>query len=110
MKNPLASELSNSFGLLAARLPLGIVLALSGYMKFKFGVAAFVESNLGGTEQFLSPDLARYYLNVLPYAEVALGSLLVFGLLTRVSGLLAGLLLFSFGMVFGGVEGFVNTG
>ena len=109
MKNPLASELSNSFGLLVARLPLGIVLALAGYMKFKAGVPEFVEMNLSSAEQFLSPKLASFYLHALPYAEVVLGSLLVFGLLTRLSGLLSALLLFSFGVAAGGFEGFFNS-
>ena len=60
MKNPLKSDLSSNFGLLLARIPLGLYFALAGYAHFK-------------TQNF----------------EMAVGGLLLLGLTTRLGGMLA---------------------
>ena len=107
MKNPLACEGCTGVGLLLARVPLGTVLALAGYQKFtQGGVGEFVQRHMSTAEQFMSPQMAGIYLHAVPYAEVVLGALLVAGLLTRVSGLLAAAMLFSFGLAMGGASGF----
>jgi len=109
VKNPLQSDASQSLGLLLARLPLGVVLALAGYMKFhNLGLDRFVNEHLSQVPSYLPSWFGSVYLHAVPFAEVGLGVLLVFGLLTRVSGLLATLMLVSFGMIQAGGFGFIN--
>src|SRR3954470_8330545 len=98
MPNPLKSEQSSSIGLLLARLPLGLTLAYAGISKFRQpgGVGQFVDENLSRVPTFMPEKFGTYYLHAVPYAEVVLGAMLVAGLLTRVSGFLAALMLISF--------------
>jgi uncharacterized membrane protein YphA (DoxX/SURF4 family) len=109
MNNPLQSDSSRSLGLLLARLPLGVVLALAGYMKFHTtGLNQFVNDHLSQVPDYMPSWFGNVYLHAVPFAELGLGVLLIFGLLTRFSGLLATLMLVSFGMIQSGAMGFVN--
>jgi uncharacterized membrane protein YphA (DoxX/SURF4 family) len=96
-----------SVGLLALRVPLGVYFILAGVAKFsKIGLDAFVTSNLSTAtaHMFGNEGLARAYLTALPFAEIALGAMLVLGLLTRVAGLLCTLLLVSFTIAATGIK------
>lgn len=106
MRNAMNCDVCNGIGLLFARLPLGISLACVGIMKFRGGVEAFVSKSSGSIPSYMPEHLGNMYLHVVPYAETALGILLVLGLFTRVSGLLATLMLISFAMA---VTGFINV-
>lgn len=109
MKSMSQCAACNGLGLLLARVPLGVVLALAGYEKIaRQGVESFVSERRGLAEHFMSPALANLYLHAVPYAELALGGLLVLGLATRLSGFLAALMLLSFGLATGGVDGFFD--
>ncbi len=78
---------------LAARLILGIVLIVAGAGKV---------TNLPGSiqataaYQILPYDLAKLVGNILPFAEIGLGLLLVVGLFTRVAGALGALMMLAF--------------
>lgn len=109
MNNPLQSDGSKSLGLLLARLPLGAVLVLAGYTKFhSVGLERFVNEHLSRVPQYMPSGFGNIYLHAVPFAELGLGVLLIVGLLTRVSGLLATLMLVSFGMIQAGGHGFIN--
>src|SRR5947199_2392007 len=110
MKNGKSCEACSGLGLLLVRCLVGSVLVLAGYAKIAGpgGVQAFVDNNMSLAQGYMSASLANLYLHAVPYAEVTLGGLLVVGLLTRVSGLLAAVLLTSFGIASGGVHGFFN--
>jgi uncharacterized membrane protein YphA (DoxX/SURF4 family) len=84
-----------SLGLLLLRLPVGAFFLLAGVMKFRMGVGNFVDSSLKSAQPYMSEHVGRMFLTALPYAEVALGALLILGLLTRFAGLVCTLLLIS---------------
>lgn len=111
MNNPLRSDTSTSLGLLLARVPVGVVLALAGNAKFRGegGLSGFVSEHLGEVPASMPSWFGNVYLHAVPFAEVGLGTLLVLGLLTRLSGGLAALMLVSFGMIQAGASGFVNA-
>lgn len=77
----------------AARLGLTAVWFLSGLAK-----ASDPRQTLVAVKgyQVLSDDLARTVAEVLPYLEIALGLLLLFGMVTRYAALASGLLLMVF--------------
>jgi len=107
MKSTCNCEAGPSLGLLFARLPLGLSLAHTGFKKIHdMGVENFVSASTDKIPSFLPSHLGNLYLHAVPYAEVALGALLVLGLLSRVSGLLTALMLVSFAMA---DSGFVNV-
>jgi uncharacterized membrane protein YphA (DoxX/SURF4 family) len=109
MKNPLQSEGSQSLGLLLARVPLGAVLVLAGYMKFHMvGLNRFVDEHLSQVPSYMPSGFGNIYLHAVPFAELGFGVLLIVGMLTRLSGLLAALMLVSFGMIQAGGQGFIN--
>jgi putative oxidoreductase len=86
-----------SLGLLALRVPMGVYFILAGWYKVRtLGVAKFVESQSEVAARYMPEKFAHMYLNALPYAEIALGVMLVVGLLTRFVGLVMTLLLVSF--------------
>lgn len=111
MNNPLKSDRSTSIGLLLARVPVGVVLALAGNAKFRSdgGVSGFVSEHLGQVPSYMPSWFGSVYLHAVPFAEVGLGLLLVLGLFTRISGGLAALMLISFGMIQAGASGFFNS-
>lgn len=85
-----------SIGLLALRVPIGLYFVFAGVAKFRGGVGGFVESQLATATKYMPENFARMYLNTLPYAEIALGVMLIIGLLTRFAGLVITALLVSF--------------
>ena len=106
MTNPLKSESSRSLGLLLARLPIGAYFVLAGYSKVfgEGGVDAFVAKSLPAVPEYMPPWFGSNYLHALPYAEIALGSLLILGLLTRLSALAVTGMLVSFVIAYTGVK------
>jgi putative oxidoreductase len=99
-----------SIGLLFARLPLGAYFIVAGATKLKNGRAGFVEYASTHIPDWslakrLPPDFIHGFLNSLPWIELAVGILLVLGLLTRVAGLAVSLLLISFIVCFTGPSG-----
>ena len=111
MKNGKSCEACSGLGLVLVRGLLGSVLLLAGYQKFAApgGASAWATDHLSQAQGYLSASLANLYVHAVPFAEVALGGLLVVGLMTRASGLVAALLLTSFGIASGGLHGFFNT-
>jgi uncharacterized membrane protein YphA (DoxX/SURF4 family) len=95
MANPLNSPASGSLGLLLARLPLGVYFAWAGVNKIAGGVAKFVDKQSGQVPDWMPEQLGQAYLYALPFAEVLVGAIVV-GLLGRIAGLLAALMLVSF--------------
>jgi len=107
MKSTCNCEAGPSLGLLFARLPLGLSLAHTGFRKIHdMGVENFVSANADKVPGFMPHWFGNMYLHAVPYAEVALGALLVLGLLSRVSGLLTAVMLFSFAMA---ASGFIDV-
>ena len=78
---------------LVARLVLGVVLVVSGYLK-----VGSLESSAEAVRAFkiLPYDLANLVGYVLPVLELAIGALLVLGLFTRISGIAGALLMVAF--------------
>src|SRR4051794_14330602 len=81
-----------SAGLLLGRIPLGLFFVLAGIHKLYDGMDKFVTANLPDAMKFLPENLARNYLNALPYVEITVGALVVFGLITRVAAAIMALL------------------
>lgn len=78
---------------LVLRLVLGVVLIVAGWLK----VENLTESRAATRAYELMPNaVANFVGTLLPFAEIALGVLLVLGLLTRGSALLGGLLMVAF--------------
>ena len=92
-----------SLGLLLARVPLGLYFIVAAIAKFRMekGVAGFVDYSMPMATKYMSENLARHYLNALPYAEIVLGTFLIVGLLTRLSAAIMALLLISFTIALG---------
>lgn len=78
---------------LLARLVLGIVLVVAGWIKV-VDITGSVQSVLA--YELFGYDLARVVGTMLPVVEIAVGLLLVTGLLTRSSAAVAGLLMIVF--------------
>ncbi|MCL2471161.1 MAG: DoxX family protein [Propionibacteriaceae bacterium] len=78
---------------LAARLILGVVVIWAGLSKVG-NLAGSVQST--SSYQILSYDLAQFVGYALPFAEIALGIVLILGLFTRVMGALGALLMLGF--------------
>lgn len=102
MPAPAKTTGPQSFGLLAARLPVGVLFVLKGYEKLKDQkVADFVSKHLGEVPGYMPPWFGKPFLTALPFAELLLGVFILTGFLSRVSGLLASCLLVSFLMIVG---------
>lgn len=103
MNNPFRSDVSVGLGLLAARLPLGVMFVLSGVAKFRQpgGVAASVDAVRSQLPSYVPLDFGERFLSAVPYAQVGLGVLLVAGLLTRVSAAGAATMCAAFGLMLG---------
>jgi uncharacterized membrane protein YphA (DoxX/SURF4 family) len=104
------SSTTASVGLLLARLPLGAYFAIAGIEKFRMGIDTFVNAFLPNATKFMPENGARMFLTALPYAEITLGLLLIFGVLTRVAAGLVALLLISFTLGATGVSGNLGPG
>lgn len=104
-----------SIGLLLARLPLGAYFIVTGATKLRNGRAAFVEHATSKIPDWslarkFPPDFIHGFLNALPWIELGVGTLLVVGLLTRVGGLVASLLLLSIIVCFTSATGHLGEG
>ncbi len=111
MANPLKSDTSMGLGLLAARVPVGVVLVYAGVTKIAYaGVEHFVSQHARLVPTYMPAWFGPIYLHAVPFAEVTLGLLLVAGFLTRLSGFLASLMLISFGVATGGLNAFFKPG
>ncbi len=96
MKNPLKTDRSTNLGLLLGRLPMGLFILLAGVFKLQGGAAAFASANASKIPSWAPQDLGHQYLRAIPYMEVAVGAMLIFGLLSRVAGLVGALMIASF--------------
>jgi len=92
-------------GLLLVRLPIGVIFLMAGINKFRGGVGEFVTKAAGAVPAFMPPGLGKAYLHGVPYAEVIVGAALILGILTRVFGLIASLMLVSFMIAVTGLKG-----
>ena len=105
MANPFKSPVAHNLGLLLVRLPLGLLFCIKGYQKLAtVGLSSFVSAHVKQVPTYLPTWFPRVYLNTLPFAEMALGALVIVGLLTRISGFLISCLLISFLMIFGAYD------
>ncbi len=96
MQNPLQTDHAKDSFLLLARVAIGVYFLLAGYAKIAGGVGAFVEHATPNIPSFLSPQIGKLYLQMLPFAEMIVGVAMVIGLYTRVAGALMSLMLISF--------------
>ena len=92
MRNPLACEISTNLGILVARLALGITLLMAGYSHFSGDVTVFANSNVTNLPRWMPGDAASAYSLILPFMEMAAGGMLIFGLTTRIGGLLGAII------------------
>ena len=101
LKRPAAANL----GLFLGRAPLGAFFAVAGYMKISGheGVTGFVHHASGTIPSFLPAAVGTVYLYLLPFLELAVGTMLALGLFTRVGGFVASLMLTSFMIAVTGV-------
>jgi thiosulfate dehydrogenase [quinone] large subunit len=87
--------LTRSLVALLLRVGLGLSFLMFGLAKFQAIKNGQYPAMI--TDQFakspLRPDMVKLFADVLPYAEVALGSLLLAGLFTTLSATLSGILL-----------------
>jgi uncharacterized membrane protein YphA (DoxX/SURF4 family) len=90
--------------MLLLRLPLGVLFAFAGIMKFKGGVGNFVTQASGAIPSFLPTALGKAYLHAVPFAETLVGVCLIVGLATRAIGLIASLMLISFMIAVTGIR------
>ena len=104
MNNPLASDSSRSFGLLAARVSLGLMLAIAGIEKLARGTSNFVDYTSTRAPSFMPAWYARHVPAALPYAAVVVGCLLAFGFLTRFAGLFAAVMFVTFAVAYTGLR------
>ena len=104
MRNPLKSDGAVSLGLLLARLPMGLFFLIAGFTKLHGGVNAFVENTRGYVPNWAPSELGVRYLQLVPYLEVAVGAMLVLGLLTRLAGLIGALMVISYMIAVTGVR------
>ncbi len=102
--NPLKTEAAKSFGLLLLRIPLGATFLLYGYEKlFRLGVGNFVHDSAQWIPTYIPPYVGQTYLYALPFAEIAIGALLIAGLFARFSAFVAALMLVSFTIAVSGL-------
>src|SRR5262249_36188375 len=105
-----AQRVAGDFGLLIARVPLGIYMFLAGLAKIQGGIGKFVESTSGLVPSYLPQSVGQAYLHAVPFAEVTVGACLVLGLLTRVTGLIETLMLISFTIAATGLKPLQGVG
>src|SRR5947199_259515 len=97
MRNPLKSDRSTGLGMLAARVPMGVMFLCAGYAKLDHWRSDTFVSNFGDKLPTWAPhEWGMHYMQAIPYAEMAVGALLIIGLLTRLSGLIGALMVASF--------------
>ena len=96
MRNPLKTENSHGLGMLAARIPMGVFFLALGYGKFHGGVDSFVSTYIGHVPPNVPHEWGMRYLQAIPYAEMAVGALLILGLFTRLAGFVGAAMVVTF--------------
>src|SRR5579862_523043 len=96
MRNPLKTDTSNGLGMLLVRLPMGILFATFGYWKWKGGVDAFATQYITHVPLSIPRDWGMHYLQAIPYAEMAVGAMLVLGLASRLAGFIGAAMVITF--------------
>jgi putative oxidoreductase len=97
MRNPLKTDRSTGLGMLLARLPMGIFFICAGYAKLDHWKSDTFASNYSDKLPTWGPhEWGMHYLQGIPYAEMAVGALLIIGLLTRLCGLVGALMVATF--------------
>jgi thiosulfate dehydrogenase [quinone] large subunit len=87
---------TDALAALLLRLDLGILFFFAGLTKFlgKGGVFGAIDMLIGGfKETFMPSFMVTPFAYIIPFAEVALGVLLILGLMTRAALLAAGFLM-----------------
>ncbi len=80
--------------LLMNRLALGLYFCMGGYAKIKGGLAEYVASDAYKAESSWLPEfIATAYGYALPFAQFAVGGLLVIGLFSRLASLFIAMIL-----------------
>ncbi len=87
---------ANGIGLLLARVPMGVFFLVLGYWKFHGGVNNFIQGHISQVPSMVPHDWGYRYLQAVPYAEMAVGALLILGLLTRIAGGVGAAMIISF--------------
>ena len=82
-------SLTQNFGLLLARVPLGLYLLFVGYAAFSGGLGHFASDHQGALGRWLPASVAGGLLRSVPIVELAAGAFLVLGIFSRTGGLLA---------------------
>ena len=80
------------------RLALGAYFIMAGLGKLEV-LSAFIEQVK--TFGILPANVSALYATLLPYIEVGIGSMMILGLWTTLTGILSGLLILSFWFAFG---------
>src|SRR5262249_45942376 len=90
-----------SAGYALLRITVGVMFLVYGLQKFMGGVGGVSDSIVKEFTGKLPSVLVSPFAHVLPFAEVAIGALLILGLFTEIALVLAGLLMLalSFGAV-----------
>lgn len=96
MRNPFKTDTSAGLGLLAARLPMGAFFLLLGISKLRGGVDSFVSSYIADVPSSVPHEWGVHYLQGVPYAEIAIGAMLILGLLTRLAGFVGAAMIVTF--------------
>jgi uncharacterized membrane protein YphA (DoxX/SURF4 family) len=97
MRNPFKTQRSTDIGLLSARLPVGIMLVIAGCNKLaaKGGFKGFADANAAYLPKWASHDAGMIVLQLLPIMAVVTGLMILLGLITRLGGFLASVVLLS---------------
>jgi putative oxidoreductase len=99
-----SQNLAADIALLVVRLPLGILFVYAGWHKVHGGAGNFVSGAAKSIPPFLGDALGRAYLWCVPWAELTVGVCLLLGLMTRLIGLIATLMVISFTIAVTGVK------
>jgi len=75
---------------------MGAFMMIYGTFKIRGGVQNFVHSQLGNIPAWSPHDWGREYLQAVPYLEIVVGAMLVFGFLGRLAGLVGALMMITF--------------
>lgn len=85
-------------GLLILRLPIGVLFAMAGLLKFRMGLREFVNKFASMIPSYLPHPVGVAYLYAVPPAELIVGLCLIFGVFARAISVITALMLISFMM------------
>jgi uncharacterized membrane protein YphA (DoxX/SURF4 family) len=75
---------------------MGGFFLMLGIAKLRGGVDSFVSSAIGGVPTAVPHEWGLHYLQAVPYAETAIGAMLILGLLTRLAGFVGAAMITTF--------------